>query len=220
GLQRVAYLAVVDFLTGEVLINQYVKPSGRVTHWNSRITGITLKDMNAAVRSGAAFRDWQAAREAVWDYVDSDTVLIGQTLHNDLHALGMVHFRVVDTALLTAEAVFSGWEDSTRYPRLWSLKKLAWAMLGRQIQARSAGHSALEDALATRDVLIHCLENPVELRKWACEGRREYWDSGDGRLGMTSAVPIVAGDGLEDKSEDSSSSSGSRLWSDFSEDYL
>ncbi|RAH67607.1 exonuclease, partial [Aspergillus aculeatinus CBS 121060] len=163
-----AYLAAVDFLTGEVLIKRYVRPAGRVTRWMTQITGISPGTMNAAIRHGQAFESWQAARQGLWEYVDRDTVLVGHALHNDLNALGIIHPQVVDTAIVTAEAVFSArWGETRRFPRLWGLKTLAMAMLGRQIQASSQGHSAVEDALATRDVLVWGLENPALVGEWA-----------------------------------------------------
>ncbi|PYH85255.1 exonuclease, partial [Aspergillus uvarum CBS 121591] len=163
-----AYLAAVDFLTGEVLIDRYVRPAGRVTYWNTRVTGITPRKMNAAIKHGQAFESWGAARHSLWEFVDLDTVLIGHALHNDLNALGIIHPRVVDTAIVTAEAVFSTqWGEMRRFPRLWGLKTLAMDMLGRHIQGGSQGHSAVEDALATRDVLVWGLENPVLLGEWA-----------------------------------------------------
>ncbi|OJK03586.1 hypothetical protein ASPACDRAFT_1885118 [Aspergillus aculeatus ATCC 16872] len=198
-----AYLAAVDFLTGEVLIDRYVRPSGRVTRWMTRITGITPESMNAAILHGQAFESWQAARQGLWEHIDRDTVLIGHALHNDLNALGIIHPRVVDTAIVTAEAVFSTrWGEARRFPRLWGLKTLAMAMLGRQIQASSQGHSAVEDALATRDVLLWGQENTVLLGEWARRERRLRDD--------------VLGVGLSD----SDSESDSAFWSDFDGDSL
>ncbi|KAL3460268.1 hypothetical protein BJX64DRAFT_290430 [Aspergillus heterothallicus] len=44
-----AFLSAVDFVTGEVLINSYVRPPEKVKQWRSRISGVTASKMAAAV---------------------------------------------------------------------------------------------------------------------------------------------------------------------------
>lgn len=46
-------------------------------------------------------------------------------------------------------------------------------LVGQKIPGGKRGHSALEDSMATREVLLHCTRNPLELEAWAEEARSE-----------------------------------------------
>ncbi len=61
----------------------------------------------------------------------------------------------------SAEPVEANTEKKPKYPGL-SLKALALARLEREIQVKGKGHDSLEDALATRDLLLwHVINKPV-----------------------------------------------------------
>ncbi|KGO36145.1 Exonuclease, RNase T/DNA polymerase III [Penicillium expansum] len=171
GRKELAFLVVLDVLTGEVLINNFVNPINVVRNWHTRWSGITCSDMKAAVRENIALRGWRAARASLFEYMDHDTILVGHALQNDLNALGVLHSTVIDTAILTADAVYGPLARPFR--RTWSLKALAKDFLGHEIQAGKNGHSALEDTLATRDVLVFCTKNPLEFETWADKARSE-----------------------------------------------
>lgn len=170
---ELAYLTAVDFLTNEILINNYVQPTKRVWGWNTRYSGISCAEMNRARAEGRALRGWKHARQVLWEYVDSDTVLIGHALHNDLKVLGFYHFKIVDSQILTAEAVTILLPPDQTLSRRWGLKDLTKALLEDDIQAGKKGHSALEDTRATRDVVIWCIRNPEPLKVWANKARDE-----------------------------------------------
>ena len=165
--QTLAFISAIDFLTGDVLISRYVVPSEEVVDWRSKVTGITKIIMESAMISGAAFKDWREAREKLWEFADSSTVFVGQSLNYDLEVLGVCHNKIVDSAILTAEAVFPSCPSSGKLPRAWSLKAVAKVLLGLEIQSGDRAHSALEDAYAVRDVIIFCIRNPEELKSWA-----------------------------------------------------
>jgi DNA polymerase III epsilon subunit-like protein len=163
-ISELVRLCAVDFLTGEVLIDTFVNPEHRVVQWRSRYSGVTAAVLNEMKAQGRVVNGWKAARAMLWQYIDKSTILIGHSLDNDLDALGMIHTRVVDTSIVTKEAVM------TNCRRLWSLKKLCQEFLGRAIQAGSKGHECLEDTFATREVLLWCLQHPDQLIYWAsCE---------------------------------------------------
>ncbi|OQE24150.1 hypothetical protein PENFLA_c010G04417 [Penicillium flavigenum] len=161
------------FLTGEVLINSYVAPTAPVTDWLTPVSGITPEAMDAAITDGKAFLSNDAARRALDKFLDKDTVVIGHALQHDLRALNLLHGRIVDTSVVTAEAVFSNFSSKTTLPRIWGLKTLAKELLGIDIQPELA-HNSLEDALATREVLIWCLRGPGCLKAWAEKARGSY----------------------------------------------
>ncbi|RAL04543.1 ribonuclease H-like protein [Aspergillus ibericus CBS 121593] len=174
GRRHIASIAAVDFLTGEVLLNQYVYPEAKIVNYNTRYSGISHATMMAAVRNGAALRGWEAAREALWEHVDQDTVLIGHALQNDLSIMGIIHSRIVDSQILTGEAIFPKLSTSSPLPRLTGLKALASELTEYDIQAGRKGHTALEDAYATRDVVIWCLRYPQLLESWADMAKKRY----------------------------------------------
>lgn len=149
--KEVAFICVVDFLTGQVLFRHYVRTEREVTRWMSRTSGVTPSAMANAVANGQALSGWKAAREALWRYISSDTVLIGQSLNSDLNVLGMFHSRIVDSAILTAESVFLELEPWQPLKRLWSLKRLANELLDYNIQGSSNGHDCLEDTLISKN---------------------------------------------------------------------
>ena len=169
--RELAYLTAVDFLTNEILINNYVQPTKRVVGWNTRYSGISCAEMNHARANGRALRGWNQARQVLWEYVDSDTVLIGHSLENDLKVLGFYHSKIVDSQILTSQAVALLLPSDQHLTRRWGLKTLTKELLEDNIQVGKKGHSALEDTRATRDVVIWCIRNPEPLSVWAKKAR-------------------------------------------------
>lgn len=169
--RELAFLVVVDLLTGEVLVNHFVHPTNTVRNWHTRWSGVTCADMKAAVRKGVAIKGWKAARAMLFEHMDSRTILVGHALHDDLNVLGIIHSTVIDTAILTADAMYKPLAKPFR--RTWSLKTLANELIGYKIQRGKNGHSALEDTMATRSVLIYCTRSPLKLEAWADKARGE-----------------------------------------------
>ncbi|KAL1855595.1 hypothetical protein Plec18170_004317 [Paecilomyces lecythidis] len=153
---EVVRLCAVDFLTGSVLIDTYVMPHGKITDYRTRYSGVT-----PSMLSKMAMVGWAAARAELYKFIDESTVLIGQSLNHDLDVLRVVHFNIIDTAIVTQMAV--GPECNRR----WGLKALCSAFLDREIQNKKTGHDCLEDVFATREVLLWCLRSPEKLAVWA-----------------------------------------------------
>ncbi|KAL6231782.1 ribonuclease H-like domain-containing protein [Aspergillus navahoensis] len=170
-VSEVVRLAAVDFLSGEVLINTFVEPGVEqcVKSWRTRVSGVSRSLLDEMKKRGQTVQGWRAARGLLWGVVNEQTILIGHSLHHDLAVLRMVHARVVDSAILTRDAVAGGKAGCTR---LWALKTLARTFLGLEIQTGKDGHDCLEDTFAARDVVLWCLANPTKLGKWAA-GERE-----------------------------------------------
>ncbi|CAG8140288.1 unnamed protein product [Penicillium nalgiovense] len=202
GRQALAFLSAINFLTGEVLISRYVNPSEEVLDWRYKFSGVTQGIMTSAVASGAAFRTWQEARDKLWEFMDDSTVLVGHSLQYDLEVLGISHAKVVDSAILTAETVYSSIPSTKPLTRNWGLKTLAKDFLGLNIQTSDCGHNALEDAYAARDVVIWCIRNPEDLKVWAekaqlqeeqklARSRQRYGKSkSKGKFPATQSTPI------------------------------
>ncbi|KAL4866681.1 hypothetical protein BDV12DRAFT_198902 [Aspergillus spectabilis] len=164
-VSEVVTLSAMDFLSGEILVDTFVDPLKKVISWRSKISGVTASLLEEMRRQGRALPGWRAARGALWHFIDEETVLIGHSLNFDLDVLGMVHTRVVDSALVTRDAVG---RDCNRF---WALKTLAREFLDREIQTGAGGHDCLEDTFAAREVVLWCLRNPDQLQTWAAAQR-------------------------------------------------
>ncbi|KAL2705079.1 hypothetical protein AAEP93_000329 [Penicillium crustosum] len=167
---ELAFITAIDFLTGEVLINSYVTPTAPVTNWLTPVSGITQEKMDTAIAEGNVFVSNADARGALRKFLNRDTVLIGHALQHDLRTLSLIHGRIVDTSVITSEAVFSDVSSKTALPRIWGLDTLAEELIGIKTR-RGEGHNSLEDALATREILIWCLRGPQCLKHWAKKTR-------------------------------------------------
>jgi hypothetical protein len=154
-------LCAVDFLAGEIVVDIYVIPEQPVVAWRTIYSGVTKTLLEEMKRQGRTVDGWQAARKLLWQHIDEDTILIGHSLHHDLKALGMIHARVIDSAIVTKEAV------EENYNRSWALKTLCQQFLGREIQAGAAGHDCLEDTFAAREILLWSFNHPDRLIIWA-----------------------------------------------------
>ena len=175
-------LSVVDFFTGESLINQLVVPEVDMLHYNTRFSGVTYADMRIAKRDGTAITGTDAARELLHRFVDSNTFIVMHSGNNDLAALRLIHpaDRIIDTyilevddhnkkeALATVVNVQTGEELNTKSKQLpRNLKDVCLRRCGIQIQnaklsnGRNAGHDSLEDAMATREVAISWIKELI-----------------------------------------------------------
>ncbi|KAL2192319.1 ribonuclease H-like domain-containing protein [Corynascus similis CBS 632.67] len=178
--EHVVSLSLIDFFTGSTLVHALVKPAPGIfiTNWRTSITGITPTVMAMAVAQGKALRGRDAAVARLLDFVDDETVLVGHSVNHDLKVLGLVHSRIVDSAILTAEAsgMFGGEEYGEQQKKIRQsvgLERLCRELTGVRIRGGDAtgkgsqSHDSLEDVLATREVVIWCLRHPDALRAWA-----------------------------------------------------
>jgi RNA exonuclease 1 len=145
-------LTLIDYFTGEKLIDSLVSPSVPMNHYNTRYSGVTAADMRSAERSGSCIRGRDAARSKVWKYVGPETVLIMHGGDGDLSVLRWIHSAVIDSCLLDR---YAAPVEGGR-----SLKNLSLRRLGREIQ-KGRGHCSFEDALACRELVHwHCCQIP------------------------------------------------------------
>ncbi|KAK8102328.1 hypothetical protein PG984_015474 [Apiospora sp. TS-2023a] len=165
-------ICALDFFTGEVLVKSLVKPPLPIVQWKSNIHGITPTVMAVACANGQTLNGPEGTRSELWKHVGEDTVIIGHALGHDLDALRIAHQRVVDSSIVTAEAVFG---KGAKLVRRWGLAALCKDLLGLAIRqgtpSRSGVHDDLEDALATRELVLWCLRQPVGLAFWANQAR-------------------------------------------------
>jgi len=137
---------------GAVLYNTLVQPTHKVTDYLTHITGLTpLSLLGVTTTLSDVQRDLAAL-------LFEDTLLVGHSLSNDLHALKLVHQRVIDTAVVFGDPAVPAAKPA--------LRKLAHQYLHRSIQGfatsyypREEGvppskvHDSVEDAAACLDLV-------------------------------------------------------------------
>ncbi|KZT50653.1 hypothetical protein CALCODRAFT_422460, partial [Calocera cornea HHB12733] len=127
-----ARITVVDGRGDEVLDELVRLDEGvKALDYNTRFSGI--KNLEAAIL------DLEGARAALAHFIGPDTIIIGHALENDLKTMRMLHYRVVDTAVL--------FPHHAGPPIRHALRELVKVHLGQLIQTAGAeGHSSLEDS--------------------------------------------------------------------------
>ncbi|CAG8109379.1 unnamed protein product [Penicillium salamii] len=165
--RMLASVSAIDFFTKEILVNSLVEPAGEVVDWLSHQSGMSQRKMKSARRSGTIMQNWQDAREEVWKFMDPKTILIGHTLVQSLEVLGIMHGNIVDTAIVTSEAVLHPASQDEQLARKWSLRVLSKEFLKIEIQTKATGHTSLLDTFAIRNVIIRCIADEKGLRAWA-----------------------------------------------------
>ncbi|THV08457.1 ribonuclease H-like protein [Dendrothele bispora CBS 962.96] len=143
GGMRVARVSVVDG-NGKSVFDEFVRMDDGVDvlDFNTRFSGITASDYASKAHLPLA-----SIRKSLDALMDTHTILIGHALENDLKTLRIIHHRCIDTAILFPHPAGA--------PYRRSLRDLARDHLQTKIQTGdgSTGHSSLEDAVATLDLV-------------------------------------------------------------------
>ncbi len=182
GESELIRVTILEYFSGQILLDSLVWPDVKMKHYNTRFSGITRKAMYEARDRKACLFGRHNARKAIWNHVGPDTIVVGHGANSDLLALRWIHHRVIDT-LLVEEAASNPHEDEGRDAERGqcsqgeapdvagaqkvagetglSLKALAHRRLSRYIQAKGRGHDSIEDALASRDLLHWHVTNRV-----------------------------------------------------------
>lgn len=172
--------------------------------------------MKKAISQGRALSGWSEAREKLWSVIDRDTILVGHALQHDLDVLRMVHTRVVDSAILTRNAV--GMNSGQ-----WGLQRLCKELLSLQIRQNEGGvHDCLEDVLATRELVLWCTQNKAELDVWAEAKRAELVREEEKRAALRLAKEKAKSEELKDglySDLESDLEEDELYWSDIAKDY-
>ncbi|KAJ7638905.1 ribonuclease H-like domain-containing protein [Roridomyces roridus] len=148
GGMRVARVSVVDGAGTEVFDELVRMDDGvEVIDYNTRFSGITEADYAKAVLPLSSIR------ESLDALINSETVLIGHALDNDLKTLRIIHHVNVDTSII--------FKHNAGPPYRKSLKDLAREHLGLTIQTGggTVGHSSVEDSIATLDLVKWYITN-------------------------------------------------------------
>ncbi|KAF8529142.1 Rexo1 protein [Hysterangium stoloniferum] len=148
GGMHVARVSVVDG-DGKAVFDEFVRLSEgvKVIDYLTRYSGITPELLESAVL------DLNAIRQALRAFIGPKTILIGHALDNDLKTLRMVHHRVVDTCIL--------FPHRGGAPFRRALRDIVSEKLQKMIQSGGGktGHSSVEDAIATLDLVRWWIAN-------------------------------------------------------------
>ncbi|KXH25593.1 RNA exonuclease [Colletotrichum nymphaeae SA-01] len=101
GESELIRVTLVDYFTTEILLDSLVYPQVRMAHYNTRFSGVSRQDMQAARSKGKCITGGLAnVRAAVWEWVSAETIVVGHAVHNDLASLRWIHPKVVDSLIL------------------------------------------------------------------------------------------------------------------------
>ncbi|KAL5422343.1 hypothetical protein PMIN04_004764 [Paraphaeosphaeria minitans] len=93
-------VSLIDYFTGEVLVNNIVEPDVPLRHLNTKYSGVTWGHMREAQRRRTILKATTGARNAVWRFVSEQTIVVGHGVHNDLRSMKWIHEHVVDSFVI------------------------------------------------------------------------------------------------------------------------
>ncbi|CAH0694135.1 unnamed protein product [Spodoptera exigua] len=132
----------------EVIYESLVKPYNDITDYLTKFSGITKSLLHNVTKR------LEDVQNDLRTLLPPDSILVGQSLNTDMHALKMMHPYIIDTSLLYN---FTG--ERTRKPKL---KTLAREFLKENIQMGTDGHCSTEDSLAALKLVQLKLSNSIE----------------------------------------------------------
>ncbi|KAL0088419.1 ribonuclease H-like domain-containing protein [Phycomyces blakesleeanus] len=127
----------------KILIDEIVLPSHMIIDLNTRYSGIKTL---AGVK-----HNLESIRAELFKYIDSNTILLGHGLENDMNALRLIHPNIIDTAAL--------FPHPHGLPYRYGLRALSTRHLSKFIQEGSDGHDSFEDAQTCMELLEVFLKN-------------------------------------------------------------
>ncbi|XP_033211779.1 uncharacterized protein LOC117169484 isoform X2 [Belonocnema kinseyi] len=162
GSSELTRISVVDEKLNTVY-NTFVKPENKITDYLTRYSGITeekLRDVTTTLAD---------VQQALRTLLPPDAILVGQSLHFDLHALKMMHPYIIDTGVI--------FNISGVRSRKTKLQTLSREFLSERIQEGKQGHDSIEDAAASLKLTQLKLKHSIEFGDAVLAGQRkiEEW---------------------------------------------
>lgn len=76
GTQPIS-ICVIDFFTGQTLMDSFIAPSAEVSDWKTEVHGISARTIKKAFKGNNCLRGWREARTRLFEYVSAQTVFVG-----------------------------------------------------------------------------------------------------------------------------------------------
>lgn len=175
GCEEVVKMAAVDVMTGRPLLDYLVctDPTRTVKDWRSHATGISsYQDFEVLrLQKFKVLKGWKAARAALSNFADKNTILLGYNLRSDLDALRIVHGRSVDLVKVVEKAADGGAFSKAQLRLEVLLRDLA------QIHLRTncnSGRDCLQDAFAVRELNLWRIKYQDRFVTYAKKKSLEY----------------------------------------------
>ncbi|KAF2257176.1 hypothetical protein BU26DRAFT_413874 [Trematosphaeria pertusa] len=174
GRLEVVKIAAIDVISCRILMNHLVctDPKASVKDWRTSITGVaSFQDIEATRQAGyKVLKGWQAARAALWKFVDKETIIVGYNLRSDLDALRMIHGRAVDVAKSVEKAA-----NGPLSKQQLSLESLCRDYPEVHLKADPVyGCDCLQNAFAARELGLWIIKNGDNLVKRAKQKSLDY----------------------------------------------
>lgn len=119
-----------------VIYDQLVKPKNPILDYKTKYSGITKEILDPITKT------LEEVQDELKKFISKNTILVGHSLENDLRALKICHFNVIDTSI---------WFPHTSGPPAkMSLKALVQTHLNRIIQIGT--HDSAQDAIAAMEL--------------------------------------------------------------------
>lgn len=141
-------LVAVDGLT---VFESFVLPQNPILDFNTEYSGVTPKHLEGVRMT------LQDVQYYILKFLNQDSILVGHGLENDLKALRLIHYNIVDTSVSYPHKYKKHWKRS--------LKSIAQEVLGRSIQTSTDGHNCIEDARTCMDLMLYKIHSQLEDRK-------------------------------------------------------
>ncbi|KAL6853155.1 hypothetical protein J3F83DRAFT_756386 [Trichoderma novae-zelandiae] len=178
GLEPVS-ICVIDFFTGQTLIDSFIAPSCELSDWRTGVHGVSGRTIEDAVKGNNCLRSWREARMRLFEYVDAQTILVGYGVSRDLEVLRVFHRGVVDAQILAIEAVFTAaerWRDGIKSK--WEIDRVCMGLLGMKMRANAKEKGVwdpYENVLAAREIVLRFLQRPGDVSQWVKRERLEMF---------------------------------------------
>jgi DNA polymerase III epsilon subunit-like protein len=147
----------------EVVYDTYVKPDNEITNYLTKYSGVTPEHMaNCTTRLADVQNVLLGQEDGPDGLIAEDTILLGHSLDNDMHALKIVHHRVIDTAILDPHPAGPPMKSALRFLANRYLKKSIQGFISNRPTVVvtddkgnvPVGHDSVVDASICMELLV------------------------------------------------------------------
>jgi RNA exonuclease 1 len=152
--QELIRVTVIDYFTGEKLVDSLVWPDIHMEHYNTRWSGVTRQAIKEARKKGECLLGGAAARKEVFKFVGPKTIVVGHDLKGDLSSLRWIHYKIVDTHVLESDkrkreevekaAQEAGKENESALEQIESLKNALEEVVKEAVKDGAAKESSVD----------------------------------------------------------------------------